>query len=95
MKSTPIFGSFSLQATIQLQLLLLGSCKWYSESFSIAYFQLINFPEEQEKLYQEVATVIGDREIKWQDLKELKLMTYFIQECLRLFPPVGKILASQ
>eukprot|EP01126_Amoeba_proteus_P007349 TRINITY_DN12646_c0_g1_i3.p1 TRINITY_DN12646_c0_g1~~TRINITY_DN12646_c0_g1_i3.p1 ORF type:complete len:331 (+),score=61.02 TRINITY_DN12646_c0_g1_i3:159-1151(+) len=51
---------------------------------------LIRYPEEQEKLYEEILSVIGkDRAIEHEDLGNLKYMSLFINEVLRMHPPVG------
>lgn len=52
----------------------------------IAYFihGLLEYPEEQEKIYQELQDVIGpDREITLEDRNKLPYMNAFIQEVMR------------
>ncbi|XP_060079001.1 cytochrome P450 4F6-like [Ylistrum balloti] len=55
-----------------------------------AIYNMGKYPEEQEKLYQEVCDVTGDRtNIEWDDLGKLPKMSMFLKETLRLYPPAG------
>ncbi|XP_033746343.1 cytochrome P450 4F6-like [Pecten maximus] len=59
-------------------------------SLGWAIYHLGKYPEEQEKLYQEVCKVTGDRKnIEWEDLSKLQRMTMFLKETLRMYPPAG------
>ncbi|XP_060079009.1 cytochrome P450 4F6-like [Ylistrum balloti] len=53
-----------------------------------AIYNLGKYPEEQEKLYQELCDVTGDRKyIEWEDLGKLQKMSMVLKETLRLYPP--------
>jgi len=56
---------------------------------------LVHYPEEQEKIYAEIKEIIGDQEIQWEDLKKFKLLSNFINESLRLYPPVALLPTRQ
>lgn len=67
-------GQDTSSATIQFALQLIG-----------------NHPEVQTKIHEELDTIYGDspdREIKFEDLREMKYLEKCIKETLRLFPPV-------
>lgn len=52
------------------------------------------YPEIQAKVHQELDAVFGDddeRDITFEDLKELVYLEYCIKESLRLFPPVSML----
>ncbi|KAG8884275.1 hypothetical protein FRB98_002548 [Tulasnella sp. 332] len=44
--------------------------------------------DEQERLYQHIQTVLGDRELLFDDYKNLDRVMAVFQETMRLFPPV-------
>ncbi|XP_060079007.1 cytochrome P450 4F6-like [Ylistrum balloti] len=59
-------------------------------SLGWAIYNLGKYPEEQEKLFQEVCEVTGDRRnIDWEDLGKLQKMSMFLKETLRMYPPAG------
>ncbi|KAK6049137.1 hypothetical protein COOONC_13358 [Cooperia oncophora] len=64
-----------------------------ASALGYALFCLGNYPEEQEKLFQEVKEVIGpvDRELTQDDLLQLKQTEKVLKEALRVFPPVPMI----
>ncbi|XGW01742.1 hypothetical protein V3C99_014110 [Haemonchus contortus] len=64
-----------------------------ASALGYALFCLGNYPEEQEKLFQEVKEVIGpeDRELTQDDLIQLKQTEKVLKEALRVFPPVPMI----
>lgn len=67
-------GQDTSSATIQFALQLIG-----------------NHPEVQTKIHEELDTIYcdsPDREIKFEDLREMKYLEKCIKETLRLFPPV-------
>ncbi|GAB6028882.1 hypothetical protein CHUAL_004681 [Chamberlinius hualienensis] len=53
-------------------------------------YNIGRFPEVEEKLYEEIRSVLGDepREITAGDIKNLKYLECVIKESFRLFPPV-------
>ncbi|VDO71938.1 unnamed protein product [Haemonchus placei] len=64
-----------------------------ASALGYALFCLGNYPEEQEKLFQEVKEVIGpvDRDLTQDDLIQLKQTEKVLKEALRVFPPVPMI----
>ncbi|XP_060079022.1 cytochrome P450 4F6-like [Ylistrum balloti] len=55
-----------------------------------AIYNMGKYPEEQEKLYQEVCDVTGDRtNIEGEDLGKLPKMSMFLKETLRMYPPAA------
>ncbi|XP_060071023.1 cytochrome P450 4F1-like [Ylistrum balloti] len=60
-----------------------------NSAVSWAIYALAKYPKEQEKVYEEVTRVLGDRQnVEWDDTKEFTRMSLFIKETLRMFPPV-------
>lgn len=64
-----------------------------ASALGYALFCLGNYPEEQEKLFEEVREVLGptDRELTQDDLCKLKLTDKVLKEALRVFPPLPMI----
>ncbi|CAJ0590252.1 unnamed protein product [Cylicocyclus nassatus] len=64
-----------------------------SSALGYALFCLGNYPEEQERLFEEVKDVIGpdDRELTLEDVRNLKHTDKVLKEALRVFPPVPMI----
>lgn len=54
---------------------------------SSAFFELSHRPEMQEKIRREVAA-LGGRLPTIEDIKEMKYLSHFIHETLRLHPPI-------
>ncbi|XP_069141932.1 cytochrome P450 4F6-like [Argopecten irradians] len=53
-----------------------------------AIYNFGKYPEEQERVYQEICDVTGDRKnIEWEDLGKLQRMSMFLKETFRLYPP--------
>ncbi|XP_033747106.1 uncharacterized protein LOC117332331 [Pecten maximus] len=60
-----------------------------NSAVSWAIYALAKYPEEQQKVYEEVRRVLGDRQtVEWNDIKEFNRLSLFIKETLRMFPPV-------
>ncbi|CAH2310732.1 cytochrome P450 4B1-like [Pelobates cultripes] len=50
---------------------------------------MAKYPEHQEKCWEEIREVLGDRQsVEWEDLGKIPYTTMCIKECLRLYPPV-------
>ncbi|KHJ84710.1 hypothetical protein OESDEN_15573 [Oesophagostomum dentatum] len=64
-----------------------------SSALGYALFCLGNYPDEQERLFQEVKQIIGpdDRDLTKEDLQQLKHTEKVLKEALRVFPPVPMI----
>ncbi len=73
----------------QISMLFLAGHETSASSLAWALYLLSEFPEVQEKAYQEIQEVVGDREIKSTDIKKLKYIAAIFRETLRLYPPVG------
>ncbi|XP_069101524.1 cytochrome P450 4F6-like [Argopecten irradians] len=59
-------------------------------SLAWAIYNLGKYPDEQEKLYQEVCQVVGDKSyVEWEDINKLQRMAMFLKETLRMYPPVA------
>jgi cytochrome P450 family 4 len=76
---------FELNATI------FGSYDTIKSGISFALYCLAKYPEEQQKVYQEINEILGneiDQEISERHLNEMTYTHAFLKETLRLFPPV-------
>ncbi|XP_033748762.1 cytochrome P450 4F6-like isoform X1 [Pecten maximus] len=63
-----------------------------SAALGWATYLLSQNPEEQEKVYEEVALVVGDKhEVEWSDIQALQRLPLFIKESLRMYTPVPLI----
>uniref|UniRef100_A0A0N5B0C1 Cytochrome P450 n=1 Tax=Syphacia muris TaxID=451379 RepID=A0A0N5B0C1_9BILA len=65
-----------------------------SSSMGYLLYLLGQHPEQQEKVYEEIVEVLGsdvNREIKMEDIKQLKYIDQCIKETLRLYPAVPMI----
>jgi cytochrome P450 family 4 len=51
-------------------------------------FTISKFPEVQRKLNEEIQNVIGDGEVTFKVINELKYLDLVLKETLRLYPPV-------
>ncbi|XP_072934960.1 cytochrome P450 4V2-like [Epargyreus clarus] len=75
--------------------LLLAGFDTSSFEFLYTLICLGTYPDIQEKVYQEIKEVIGDRErIDKDDLLELKYLDAVLKETLRLYP-IGPVIARQ
>ncbi|XP_061189752.1 cytochrome P450 4F2-like [Saccostrea echinata] len=60
-----------------------------ASAISWAIYCLAKYPEEQEKIYQEVTSVLDGRpQVTWEDLNQLKYTAMFLKEVLRMHSPV-------
>uniref|UniRef100_A0A8C5WDJ2 Cytochrome P450 n=1 Tax=Leptobrachium leishanense TaxID=445787 RepID=A0A8C5WDJ2_9ANUR len=60
-----------------------------ASGISWSLYCLAKYPEHQEKCFEEIREVLGDRQsMEWEDLGKLPYTTMTIKECLRLYPPV-------
>ena len=60
-----------------------------------AMFALAKYPDVQEKLYQDVmkdSSTSATATISLEQVERMEYLDVFLQECLRLFPPVGMIM---
>ena len=73
----------------QISMLFLAGHETSASSLAWAIYLLSEFPQVQEKAYQEIQEVVGEGEIKSTDIKKLKYIAAIFRETLRLYPPVG------
>ncbi|XP_021345688.1 cytochrome P450 4A2-like [Mizuhopecten yessoensis] len=63
-----------------------------ASAISWQIYMLAKHPEEQQKVYDEVKRVLGDRQdVEWSDIQEFTRMSLFIKESLRMYSPVPGI----
>ncbi|OWF56653.1 Cytochrome P450 4F4 [Mizuhopecten yessoensis] len=63
-----------------------------ASSLSWAIYSLSKNPEEQQKVYEEVTKVLGDRtHVEWSKIKELSCLTLVLKESMRMFSPVPSV----
>ncbi|KIP04460.1 hypothetical protein PHLGIDRAFT_129485 [Phlebiopsis gigantea 11061_1 CR5-6] len=68
--------------------MLLGARDTIASTLTSAVFNLTKYPNICQKLHQEVVDVIGDRQPSYDDIRQMRYLRAFINEVLRLFPPV-------
>lgn len=62
-----------------------------TSSISVILYCLALHPEHQEKIREEVNSILMGKEwLEYDDLKQLKYTTWCIKEARRLYPPVSK-----
>ena len=60
-----------------------------SSGISWSIYCLGKYPEEQEKAFREIQGILKDKdEFEWADLQNMPVLTAFIKEVMRLYPPV-------
>ncbi|XP_052715318.1 cytochrome P450 4F2-like [Crassostrea angulata] len=60
-----------------------------ASAISWAIYCLAKYPEEQEKIYKEVTSVLDGRsQLSWEDMSRLKYTTMFLKEVMRMHSPV-------
>ena len=53
-------------------------------------YELAKHPEIQERLVQEISSVVGDKEYpSWEDLQKLTLVRNCVKETMRIYDPTG------
>jgi len=73
----------------QISMLFLAGHETSASSLAWAIYLLSEFPQIQEKAFQQIQEVVGDREIRSTDIKKLTFIAAIFRETLRLYPPVG------
>ena len=55
-------------------------------------FELAKHPEIQERMYQEIKSVLGDKKhATWEDIQNTKLVRNSIKETMRLYSPIPSL----
>ncbi|OWF56652.1 Leukotriene-B(4) omega-hydroxylase 1 [Mizuhopecten yessoensis] len=63
-----------------------------ASSLSWAIYSLSKNLKEQQKVYEEVTKVLGDRtQVEWSDIKELSRLALFLKESMRMYSPVPSV----
>ncbi|XP_050308951.1 cytochrome P450 4C1-like [Anthonomus grandis grandis] len=57
-------------------------------TLAFAFAMLAIYPEIQNKAYEEIMSVIGDRNVEWADVQNLKYIDAILCETLRLMPTI-------
>jgi cytochrome P450 len=73
----------------QVAMLFLAGHETSASALTWAAYLMANAPAVQERMHQEVATHLGEREPVLADMRNLELVRNVFRETLRLFPPVG------
>lgn len=73
----------------QVAMLFLAGHETTASSLTWALYLLSISQEEQEKAYQEILQISGNKEFTNIDLKRMKHLNNIFKETLRLYPPVG------
>ena len=61
-----------------------------SNSATFLLYELAKQPELQERLVQEISSVVGDKEHpSWEDLQKMTLVRNCVKETMRLYSPTG------
>lgn len=91
-KDTETGTPFDLKELVdQVAMLFLAGHETSASALTWSLHLLANSPDIQERMLDEVKTVIGDRSAEPTDIKKLELAQHVFRETLRLFPPVGFI----
>jgi cytochrome P450 len=70
-------------------MLFLAGHETSASALTWALYLLAKAPDIQERMHQEVVSVLGDRVPEASDMKAMELTWNVFRETLRLFPPVG------
>ena len=66
-----------------------------SNSATFLLYELAKQPELQERLVQEISSVVGDKEHpSWEDLQKMTLVRNCVKETMRLYSPTGSLHCS-
>lgn len=68
--------------------MLIAGHETTANALTWTFYLLSKHPQEQEKIRDQIAAAVGDREITTDDLKNLPLVNWALKESMRLYPPV-------
>lgn len=87
----PVTGQgFSFEELVdQVAMLFLAGHETSASALAWSLYLISMSPEIQERMYNEVITVMGDDSPQYADMKKLELARNVFRETLRLYPPVG------
>ncbi|XP_021345592.1 cytochrome P450 4F6-like isoform X2 [Mizuhopecten yessoensis] len=71
---------------------LFGGHDTTAAAISWTLYLCSKYPDEQEKVFDEVQKVIGDKSnVEWSDIQEMTRLSLFLKESMRIHAPVGVI----
>ncbi len=70
---------------------LMAGHETLSTLFCWVFVYLSLYPNTAEKVYAEINDIVGSREPTYEDIQQLKYTRAFLQETLRLQPPLGTV----
>jgi len=74
----------------EARLFLIAGSETTSNTLSFLFLALAQFPDVQEKLYQEIMQIVGDKDIEYEDLSKFKYLQWTINEVMRFTPTVER-----
>lgn len=77
------------EITDQIVMLFLAGHETSAAALTWTIYLISMFPEEQDKLLEEIESINPDKPFSFKDVKELKYLKQVFMESLRLYPPVG------
>ena len=72
-------------------LMILAGHETTSNALTWCFYHLAKYPELQERVYQEIQTVLNGADPTVESIKELQYLSRFMKENMRLMPPVGLV----
>ncbi|XP_013185206.1 cytochrome P450 4d8 [Amyelois transitella] len=87
-------GFTDLELQEESLVVVLAGTDTSSVGASFAALLMAKHPEVQQKVYQEVITVLEDRPVQPEDLPKLKYLEAVVKETLRLYPPVPVVMKN-
>lgn len=77
------------EITDQIVMLFLAGHETSAAALTWTIYLIAKYPEEQDKLLEEILNVRAQGEFTFKDIKQFKYLKQVFQESLRLYPPVG------
>jgi len=74
----------------ETQIFLIAGSETTSNSLAFLLYTLAYYPDIQEKIYQEIMTVLGDKELEYDDLRNFEYLGWAISESMRLNPTLER-----
>lgn len=77
---------------------MLGGFETTASSLTYTAYLLATHPQEQERLYKEVCSVVKDRDgaaLTYEDVQQMKYLDQVFSESLRLYPPVVTFISRE
>jgi cytochrome P450 len=75
----------------QIAIIFIAGHETSASALTWASYLIAMSPDIQDRLHDEVCTIINDREPEYSDIKKLRLTWNVFRETLRLYPPIGFI----